>query len=69
MNIPEFTAEASLDQTSNRYNMADPSRDRGNRDEIIPQARILDCFCFRSGRYCCCRDEGGNWTCGASSSA
>lgn len=64
MNLPGFTAEASLDQTSNRYIMAEPSDDRGNRDQIIPQARILDGFCIGNGSYCCFRGPDGKWSCG-----
>ena len=61
MNIPGFTAEASLDQTRNRYIMAEPSSKRGSREEIIPQARILDGFCIGNGSYCCFRGSDGKW--------
>jgi hypothetical protein len=30
---------------------------------------ILDCFCFRSFRYCCCKGPDGKLVCGASQSA
>ena len=70
MNMPGFTAEASLEPPGNRYNMTgDLSRLRRG-ETIIPQLpRILDCFCFRSMRYCCCRGADGQWTCGASMQA
>jgi hypothetical protein len=65
MNIPGFTAEASLDRTSNRYIRAEPASDQGNREGIIPQARIiLDGFCIGNGSYCCFRGPDGKWSCG-----
>jgi hypothetical protein len=67
MNLPGFTADASLYQTTNRYNMTGDSRNLRSGEGVIPQARVLDCFCLPSGRYCCCRAEG-RWTCGASTS-
>jgi hypothetical protein len=70
MTLPGFTAELTLNLRSNPYNLTEDSN-RSNREErIIPQLpRILDCFCFKSLAYCCCRDPDGSWTCGASGQA
>lgn len=69
MHLPGFTAEASLSKPSRRYEaIRDPIM--GSKAEVIPQLPIiLDCFCFRSFRYCCCRGTDGNYVCGASQSA
>lgn len=65
MNIPGFTAEASLHQTSNPYNMTRDSSNLWSSEGIIPQLPIvLRCFCTPNGRFCCCRD-GRGWVCGA----
>jgi hypothetical protein len=70
MNLPGFTAEASLNQTKNRYDAAeDLSQLQNGRRIIIPQARILDGFCIRNGSYCCFRDANGKWACGRTQSA
>jgi len=71
MKMPGFTAEASLHQTSNRYDAAeDSSHLRNGQSIIIPQARIiLDGFCIGNGSYCCFRDANGKWWCGRSQSA
>ncbi|MCM3900742.1 MAG: hypothetical protein ND866_03470 [Pyrinomonadaceae bacterium] len=70
MNMPGFTAEASLYQTSNRYDEEeDSSQLRNGRRIIIPQARILDGFCIGNGSYCCFRDANGKWMCGRTQSA
>lgn len=64
MKMPGFTAEASLDQTSNRYIMAEDSENPRSSEGVIPQARILDGFCIGNGSYCCFRGPDGKWTCG-----
>ena len=65
MNIPGFTAEASLRQGSDRHIAPKALEITPSEKVIVPQARILNCFCFRSGRYCCCRGADGTWACGA----
>lgn len=71
MNLPGFTAEASLCQAKDRYYAAEASSDlRNGQRIIIPQARIiLDGFCIGNGSYCCFRDANGKWWCGRSQSA
>lgn len=70
MNMPGFTAEASLYQAKNHYDAAEDVNQFGNGQRIIiPQARILDGFCIRNGSYCCFRDANGKWTCGRTQSA
>jgi hypothetical protein len=65
MNMPQFTAEASLYQTTNRYDAAeDSSHLRDGQRTIIPQARVLDGFCIGNGSYCCFRGPDGKWSCG-----
>lgn len=64
MNIPGFTAEASLEKTGNHYIVARQSTEGKNREGIIPQARILDGFCIGNGSYCCFRGPDGKWSCG-----
>jgi hypothetical protein len=69
MHLPGFTAEASLSKPSHRY---EATRDSimESKEAVIPQLPIiLDCFCFRSFRYCCCRGADGKLVCGASQSA
>jgi hypothetical protein len=59
MHLPGFTAEASLNKPSRGY---EATRDSimGSKEEVIPQLPIiLDCFCFRSFRYCFVRPAGG----------
>ncbi len=70
MNIPGFTAEASLYQASRCYQMTgDPGR-HGSGEGIIPQAPIiLDCFCTPNFGFCCCRDAAGKLVCAASGRA
>lgn len=63
MNMPGFTAEASLRQTSNRYILAECAHDVRSSERIIPQARVLEGFCFRDGSYCCFKNPDGTWTC------
>jgi hypothetical protein len=67
---PGFTAEASLRQEDNRYQLTGTGKDLRNNKGISPQLPIiLDCFCFRNFRFCCCRGEDGKLVCGASQSA
>ena len=66
MNMPGFTAEASLGQTDDRYEPVLDTNRLENQRGITPQLpRVLNCFCFRSGRYCCCRGDDGKLVCGA----
>ena len=70
MNIPGFTAEVSLRRNGNRHYLTESSNDVQHNKVVTPQLpRVLDCFCFRSWSYCCCRGEDGKWVCGASQSA
>jgi hypothetical protein len=64
MNIPGFTAEASLHRSSSRYALAHHSVDRADREGISPQAKILDGFCIGNGSYCCFRGPDRRWSCG-----
>jgi len=64
MNIPGFTAEASLYRTVRQFNPAETSAAFARRKTIVPQARILEGFCFRNGTYCCFKNPDGTWTCG-----
>jgi hypothetical protein len=68
--MPGFTAEVSLRREDNSYRLIETANELRNQKGISPQLpRILDCFCFRSFRYCCCRGADGNYVCGASQSA
>ncbi len=49
MNIPGFTAEASLYQTSERYQMAGVSHVLTDGRQVMPQF----CYSPRPGLYCC----------------
>ncbi len=70
MNMPGFTAEASLYQTNHRSFVAEHSNERGRPDAIIPQRpRVLDCTCTADWSICCCRDANGKWKCFANASA
>ena len=70
MNLPGFTAESSLERGDNRYQLAEIANDLRKKRGIIPQKPIiLDCFCFRSFSYCCCRGEDGKYVCGKTLSA
>jgi len=69
MKIPEFTAEMSLSRNTERYTARLDPRNLPDGKSIVPQRRILDCFCFRNWSYCCCRNEDGTWTCGKSMQA
>jgi hypothetical protein len=64
MNMPGFTAEASLKQTTSRYKMTEDSRKPKSGKVVVPQARILDGFCIGNGSYCCFRGLDGKWSCG-----
>lgn len=65
MNIPGFTAEASLDQSDNDYMMTAASSEWSSRDQVVPQKPIiLDGFCIGNGSYCCFRGPDGKWSCG-----
>ena len=64
MNIPGFTAGASLDRTDRYFNSAQDSTVLARRKPIVPQARVLEGFCFRNGTYCCFKNPDGTWTCG-----
>jgi len=61
--IPGFTAEASLYRTRRNFNSAEDSTRFALREAILPQARILEGFCFRNGTYCCFKNPDGTWTC------
>ena len=63
MNIPGFTAEASLYRTDRQFNSAENSTGLARRQAIVPQARVLEGFCFRNGTYCCFKNPDGTWTC------
>jgi hypothetical protein len=65
MKLPGFNAEASVNQKSGHYNLYTTNKDIQSRRTIFPQARILDCFCLPSGKYCCCRGSDGKWVCAA----
>jgi len=65
MKLPGFNAEASLNQKSGRYNLYADNKDIQGLGTILPQVRILDCFCLPSGKYCCCRGADGKWVCAA----
>lgn len=70
MKMPGFTAEASLRHDSNSYRLIETANELRNNKGISPQLpRILDCFCFRNFRYCCCKGPDGKLVCGASQSA
>jgi hypothetical protein len=61
MNMPGFTAEASLSKSSGVYLISDRSSERPRA--VIPQApRVLDGFCIGNGSYCCFRGPDGKWT-------
>lgn len=63
MNVPGFSAEASLYPASQPYVVTDAPVEP--RSSVIPQARIiLDGFCIGNGRYCCFRGSDGKWSCG-----
>jgi len=64
MNIPGFTAEASLHQSNSHYNRTEDSSNLRKGEGIVPQARILDGFCIGNGSYCCFRGPDGRWSCG-----
>lgn len=70
MNLPGFTAEASLGETKDRYHASEASSVlRDSQRMIIPQRRVLDGFCIGNGSYCCFRGADGKWMCGRSQSA
>ena len=61
--MPGFTAAASLYRTRRNFNSAEDSTKFGLREPILPQARVLEGFCFRNGTYCCFKNPDGTWTC------
>ena len=64
MKIPGFAAEASLYRTDGHFSSGEDSTVLVKRETIVPQARILEGFCFRNGTYCCFKNPDGTWTCG-----
>jgi hypothetical protein len=65
--MPGFTAEASLYQSSSFHQMTRDVVSHGSGKGVIPQARIiLDGFCIGNGSYCCFK-VNGKWWCGRSS--
>jgi hypothetical protein len=62
--LPGFTADASLYKTPGPYKSTEDSRRPAQVEEIIPQARVLEGFCFRNGTYCCFKNPDGTWSCG-----
>ena len=62
MNIPGFTAETSLDETSGRYQMViDPNVPADVRG-VVPQLRDQS-FCRSSGGVTCCWTPWYGWQC------
>jgi len=65
-NMPGFTAEASLYQTSSHYNnVNDRDSIKLRSDEgIIPQLRSIPrIWCTYEGDICCWIDRDGLWHC------
>jgi hypothetical protein len=59
MNMPGFTAEVSLYQSSWSYSVTGEVVSHESGKNIIPQAPIiLDGFCIGNGRYCCFKING-----------
>jgi hypothetical protein len=59
MNLPGFTAEASLYKSSKTYQMTLTSASLSNSSEVIPQR-----YCYRRGcLFCCCYDGGYGCNC------
>jgi hypothetical protein len=54
MNMPVFTAEASLYFTSGRYRTSARHGTHATRNEVLPQLRKTNWKCFKG-----CRDAGG----------
>lgn len=46
MNIPRFTAEASLSKSNEHYHLIAPETPYVNRQEVIPQIRIISRGCI-----------------------
>ncbi|HEV2915790.1 MAG TPA: hypothetical protein VGX92_21085 [Pyrinomonadaceae bacterium] len=61
MNIPGFTAEASLDKTSKRYQMVGVSDVLVDGREVIPQLRQP--YCRTIGGVTCCWTPWYGWQC------
>jgi hypothetical protein len=61
MNKPGFTAEASLYQTSERYQMLGVPNVPVDSREVIPQLRGP--FCRTSGGVICCWTPWSGWQC------
>jgi hypothetical protein len=62
VNIPGFTAEASLYKTSERYQMAEIPNAPAVGREVVPQLR-QQTFCRTSGGVTCCWTPWYGWQC------
>ena len=62
MNIPGFTAEASLYETSDRYQVVGVPNVPPDGREVVPQLRPQT-YCRTSGGVTCCWTPWYGWQC------
>ncbi len=67
MRIPQFTAEASLEETNNGFYTKKTSSTNIDAN-VIPQMRVR-CACTADGGYCCCNYGGRFIVCGPTTEA